>query len=511
MNTNYGRYKALMQKIADVNYAAGVLAWDQETYMPPRGADKRAQQLSTLAGMAHEMATSPELGELLNQLAADNTLSEKEKRNVKQSLKDYNDRKKYSTEFVERTSRLVSEAFQAWQQAKKENRFPLFAPKLEKLVELKREECRLLGYEGGHPYDALLNQYEPGAKTKDIDVLFADVKAKLVDFVKEIAAAPQNNDSFMHLTYEKQKQWDFGIELLKQMGYDFEAGRQDISTHPFSTSFSSQDVRVTTRVSENNLNEMIWSCIHEGGHALYEQGLNIDDYGLPTGEAISLGIHESQSRLWENNVGRSLPYWRCNFPLLKKYFPVPLSAVDTEDFYKAMNVVRPSLIRTGADELTYHFHIMIRFEIEKALIEGSLQVKDLPDYWNRKYKEYLGIDVPDDTRGVLQDIHWSHGSFGYFPTYSLGSFYAAQFFAKASAQIPGLAGHVENGNLAPLLKWLRENIHQYGKFYSAEELCIKVTGEKLNFGYFMDYARNKYSRLYNLPSGRQELKKETVS
>jgi carboxypeptidase Taq len=497
MNNNYGKYQELMRKIADVNYAGSVLNWDQETYMPPKGADIRAQQLSTLAGIAHELSTAGELGKLLEALNADSSLSEKEKRNVKQSLKDYTDRKKYTTAFVQEMSRCVSEAFQAWQQAKAKNDFSLYADKLEKLVKLKREETKILGYKD-HPYDALLDQYEPGAKTADITALFNDVRAQLVDFVKKIAAAKQNDESFMHKHYDKQKQWDFGIEMLKQMGYDMEAGRQDISSHPFTTSFAATDVRVTTRINENNLNEMLWSCIHEGGHALYEQGLPNGDYGLPSSEAISLGIHESQSRLWENNVGRSLAYWKCNYPKLQEVFPENLKSVSAEDLYKAMNIVKPSLIRTAADELTYHFHVMIRFEIEKALIEGTIEVKDLPSTWNKKYKEYLGVDVPSDSQGVLQDIHWSHGSFGYFPTYSLGSFYAAQFFAKAAEEIPGLEKLIEGGNMDPLLKWLRSHIHQYGKFYSAEELCVKITGKKLDFTYFMEYARKKYGVIYGV-------------
>lgn len=486
-----------MRKIADVSYSSAVLNWDQETYMPPKGAAFRAQQLATLAGIAHELSTSKKLGKILEKLNNDNSLSKKEKKNIKQSLKDYNQRKKYTTKFVETMSKTISECFNSWQKAKKENNFSLYAPFLEKLVKLKREECEILGYKE-HPYDALLDQYEPGAKTSELNVLFEDVRAQLVDFVKKIAAAPQNDNSFMHLHYDKDKQWNFGIDLLKQMGYDFDAGRQDVSSHPFTTNFSAQDVRVTTRTNENDLNEMIWSCIHEGGHALYEQGLNPEDYGLPTGEYISLGIHESQSRLWENNVGRSLAYWKANFPKLQQLFPGNLSKVTVEDFYKAMNMVKPSLIRTGADELTYHFHILIRFEIEKALIEGKIQVKELPQFWNAKYKEYLNIEVPSDSKGVLQDIHWSHGSFGYFPTYSLGSFYAAQFFAQAEKEISGLEQQIEKGELMPLLNWLREKVHKHGKYYKADELCETITGEKLNFKYFMDYAKKKYSKLYEL-------------
>lgn len=497
MNPTYQKYKELLSRIADVNYSAAVLSWDQETYMPEKGAAFRAQQLSTLAGLSHELSTSSELGDVLNTLSHDSSLSEKEKRNIRQSLKDYNDRKKYTREFVELLSRTVSEAFQAWQTAKKESNFSMFQPKLEKLVQLKREEAKILGYKD-HPYDALLDQYEPGLTTAELDKLFGDVKSNLVSFVKEIAKGQQNDDSFMHEFYQKDKQWEFGIMLLKQMGYDFEAGRQDISTHPFTIHFSSEDVRVTTRINEHDLNEMIWSSIHEGGHALYEQGLPGEEYGLPCGEAISLSIHESQSRLWENNVGRSLDYWKHNFRSLQEAFPENLKDRTAEDFYKAMNIVSPSLIRTAADELTYHFHILVRFEIEKALIEGSLEVKDLPSAWNEKYKEYLGVDVPSDDKGVLQDIHWSHGSFGYFPTYSLGSFYAAQFFSFAEKQIPSLKEKIRNGELSELLLWLRTNIHQHGRYYTASELCEKITGEKLNFRYFMEYARKKYAVLYSL-------------
>ncbi len=486
-----------MRKIADVYLSSAVLHWDQEIYMPPKGALYRAQQLSTLAGIAHELAVKEDFGELLSELSNDTTLSVEEAKNVKESYKEYKKRKRYTTEFVELMSTTVSEAFQAWQKAKKDNDFNSYAPYLEKIVDLKRRECSIIGYTD-HPYDALLDQYEPGAKTKDIEKLFEQVKDKLVDFVQEIAEKPQNDESFMFEHYDGDKQWDFSLELLKQMGYDFEAGRQDKSSHPFTIHFNPLDVRVTTRVNENDINEIIWSTIHEGGHALYEQGLKQENYGLPSGEYISLGIHESQSRLWENNVGRSLPYWKSNFDLLQKKFPENLNKVNVEDFYKAMNIVKPSLIRTSADELTYHFHVIIRFELEKALIEGSIQVKDLPELWNEKYKAYLNIDVPNNTKGILQDVHWSHGSFGYFPTYSIGSFYAAQFYAKAKQDLVNLEKNIEQGNMDELLQWLRENIHKHGKLFSAEELCIKVTGEKLNFNYFMDYARKKYTNLYNL-------------
>ena len=495
--TNYEKYKAHVRKITDINLAAGVLHWDQEVNMPTRGANFRAQQLATLSEISHNFSVDTDYGKLLEKLDADSNLSEDERRNVELSLKAFRKSQKYTAEFVKNHSISVSEAFQAWDNAKKQNDFSIFQAKLEKLVELKREECKLLGY-SEHPYDALLDQYEPDTKTSDIEKVFEDVKEKLVPFVKELMAQRQHEDAFMYQHFEQQKQWDFGIDLLKQMGYDFESGRQDLSTHPFSIHFSAQDVRVTTRIDENNLNEMIWSCIHEGGHALYEQGMLNENYGLPLGEAISLGIHESQSRLWENNVGRGLSYWKANFSLLQSYFPAELKAVNAEQFYQAINVVKPSLIRTNADELTYHLHVMIRFEIEKALIEGSIEVKDLPQIWNAKYKKYLDIDVPSDSQGVLQDIHWSHGSFGYFPTYSLGSFYATQFYNQAKEEITDLEQEIEQGNMQPLLAWLRTNIHRHGKKYSAKNLCRKITGEKLNFNYFLSYAKEKYKPLYNL-------------
>ena len=492
---NYDKYKEHCKKIADIYHASALLQWDQETYMPAKSAPTRAQQLSTLAGIGHELSVNTEFGNLLSELVNDGSLSDVESRNVVQSKKDYDKSLKYTTAFVKEMSEAVSAAFQAWQKAKTDNNFAFFAPKLEKLVALKRKECELIGYDE-HPYDALLDEFEPGAKTTTIEAVFENIKPKLIALLDKISSANQNNDAFMFQNFSKDKQWDFGIDLLKQMNYDFDAGRQDLSTHPFTTSFSSEDVRVTTRINEKDLSEMIWSCIHEGGHGLYEQGLKPSEYGLPSGSYLSLSIHESQSRLWENNVGRSLPYWKKNYPLAQQYFSEQLIGVSAKDFYKAMNVVKPSLIRTSADELTYHFHVMIRFEIEKSLIEGTIEVRDLPSVWNAKYKEYMGVHVPSDAQGVLQDIHWSHGSFGYFPTYSLGSFYAAQFFAQAKKDIPELSTKIENGELNPLLDWLRNKIHQHGKTYTSDELCKMVTGETLNSDYFLKYAEEKYRNLY---------------
>lgn len=496
-NKKYLELKSKMQKIADLNYSISVLNWDQETYLPPKGVKHRAQQISTLSGISHELFTEATLGDLLKELSEEKGLNEIEKRNIALIQKDYNKNKKLPTSFVIDLSNATSIAFHAWIEARKKEDFSIYIKPLEKMVALQQKKAEIYGYEK-HPYNALMDDYEPGATVDEIDTLFKEVKEKLSPFTQSIFEKEKPDNAFMFLNYPHQKQWNYGVDILKQLGYDFEAGRQDLSEHPFTTSFSPQDVRVTTRVDENNLYDMLWSCIHEGGHALYEQGLNPVEYGMPCGQAVSLGIHESQSRLYENNVGRSKAFWQANYAELQATFPKNLNKVSLDDFYRGINLVEPSLIRTDADELTYHFHIMIRYEIEKQLIEGSIAVKDLESVWNDAYKKYLNIDVPSPKKGVLQDVHWAHGGFGYFPTYSLGSFYAAQFFHKIQKDIPNIENALANGNAKPLLNWLRENIHQHGQLYTAKELCEKATGEDLKFDYFMQYAKNKYQEIYNV-------------
>ena len=493
----YLNYKNYLRKIADINFAGAVLSWDQETYMPPNGADFRSQQLATLAGISHQLHTSNDFGEMLRLLKNEVSLNDIETKNVMHSIHDFQKQKKYTTAFVELMSNTINLSFQAWQKAKENNDFEIFAPHLEKIIDLKRQECNMLGYKD-HPYDALLDLFEPGCKTADLDRLFDDIKNQLVTFVAEIAKTKQNDEHFMFKFYDKKKQWNFSLYLLSNLGFDLKSGRQDQSSHPFSTNFSPKDVRITTRTNEYDLSEIIWSTIHEVGHALYEQGMLVENYGLPAGECASLGIHESQSRLWENNIGRSLEFWRIHYPVLQQEFPENLAQVSLEEFHKAMNIVKPSAIRTSADELTYHFHVIIRYEIEKGLMEGSIKVNDLPTIWKQKYKSYLGIDITSDAKGVLQDVHWSHGSFGYFPTYSLGSIYAAQFYAAVKKQLPDLMTQIAHGDSSKLLLWLREHIHQHGRLYSVEELLVNITGEKLSFKYFMEYAKEKYTQLYNL-------------
>jgi len=492
----YSAYTDRMQKISDIKYSAAVLQWDQETYLPTKGADFRGRQLATLSEIAHEWFVDPALGALLQALHERSDLQEDEQRNITLSLEDYEKQKKFSPAFIRRLSEASSRCFHAWLQARAANSFALFKDELQQLIDLKKEEAELAGYEK-HPYNALLDQYEKGATVDLLDGVFNEVRVPLKDILDRIAARPQVDDAFLRGNFPKQKQWDFGMELIRQLGFDFEAGRQDLSEHPFTTSFNPHDVRITTRIDEHDFSHMTWSCIHETGHALYEQGLPPHYYGLPLGEFASLSIHESQSRLWENNVGRSNRWWKTIYPRLQALFPEQLASTSPEQFYKGINKVQPSLIRTEADEVSYHFHVMIRYELEKQLIRGDLAVKDIPGWWNENYKTWLGVTVPDDKRGCLQDVHWSHGSFGYFPTYSLGSFYAAQFFATAEIQVTGLDKSIAGGQTAPLLLWLREKIHRHGRRYTSEELCGQATGKPLDIKYFLDYLLDKYGNIYN--------------
>ena len=496
MATNYDRYVERMRKIADIGHSIAVLSWDKETYLPKKSASMRSQQIATLSGIVHDEFTDPDFGELLERLDKQRNLDDDKKKNVSVTLSDYQKATQFTKRFVIQKSMAVSNCFHAWLQAREANDFGLYQEALEALVKIKRLEAKKLG-NAEHLYDNLLDQYEPGLTVKTCDKVFKGMKKPLRKLIKKINKKKAPKKDFLYKKYDKDAQWNLGIYILDEMGYDFDRGRQDISTHPFTTSFSADDVRVTTRIDENDLSNMLWSCIHEGGHALYEQGLPIENYGLPTGSAISLSIHESQSRLWENNVARGKAFWSKYFKTAKKMFPKQLKKQTVDSFYKAINVIEPNLIRTEADELHYHYHVLIRYEIEKALIEGSIEVADLPDVWNAKYKEYLNVEVTDDVNGVLQDIHWSHGSFGYFPTYSLGSFYAAQLYTQAEKEIPELEKQIAAGNSKVLLDWLREKVHIHGRRYEAEELCEMITGEPLNVKYFMDYAKKKYAEVYS--------------
>jgi carboxypeptidase Taq len=484
---SYELYQSTMRRIADLRYASAVLQWDQETYMPSNGAMYRGQQIATLSELSHTMFTDKAFGDQLQRLLDDTSLTPSQKRNVELTLDDHRRQVKPSS-FVRKLTETINRSFHKWIEARKQNSFEVFAPELSELVELKLQEADLIGYEH-HPYNALLDEFDKGSNVQQLDRIFGEILQPLRALLEKIQSAPQVDDAFLKQHFPKDAQWNFGMQVLKDLYFDFESGRQDISEHPFTTSFSAQDVRVTTRIDENDMANMVWSCIHELGHALYEQGLPADQYGLPLGEAASLTIHESQSRLWENHIGRSYAFCEKYLPVMQQFFPGKLDNIQPKDLYRAINKVSPSFIRTEADEVTYHFHVMIRYELEKALLEKQLTTKDIPSFWNEKYLSYLGVKVKSDKEGCLQDVHWSHGSFGYFPTYSLGSFYAAQFFHAAS-------GGIKEFDTKKVLDWLRLNVHSKGRAYVTENLCKEITGEGLNIQYFLGYMNNKYSDIY---------------
>lgn len=494
---SYTRYQEITQKAADLNYAAAVLGWDQETYMPPKGYAARGRQLATLATEAHTLLTSKEYGSILKALDASNSLTDVQAANVRLSLEDYEKAVRLPDAFVEKLTQATSTALHAWSNARKAYDYSIFTPQLAHVITLKKQQADYYGY-ADHPYDSLLDDYEKGATTALLDGVFARLREELPPILNAVRSAPQVDDSFFSQHFGRDAQWQFSLDVLKAIGYDFDAGRQDYSEHPFTTSFAATDVRITTRVNEHDLASLLWSSIHEGGHALYEQGLPDTQYGMPLGAPASLSVHESQSRLWENCVGRGLSFWKHFYPILQERFREQLGGVTLDAFYAGMNKVQSSLVRTEADELTYHFHVMIRYEIEKGLLDDSIAVADLPEVWREKYRQYLGIAPADDVQGILQDVHWSHGSFGYFPTYSLGSFYAVQFWEEAKRSIPGLVAEIESGKFSSLLSWLRSSIHLHGRRYRSEELCERITGRGLDIGAFLRYTKGKYSGIYHI-------------
>jgi carboxypeptidase Taq len=476
--------------------------------MPAGGGIARAEQIATLEGLAHQKLVSDEVEHLLAKWidparseAAESpadSWDEPSRALLRETWRDFSRAKKLPSDFVIRLSRECSLAQQAWASAREESRFSQFLPSLKTVLGLKRDEAHYLGY-AKSPYDALLDTYEPGATVAQLTPLLARLRERLVPLLKRVQASTIIiDDSCLHRSFDQTKQVEFGRLVLTAMGYDFERGRLDLSAHPFTTSFHPTDVRVTTRVFEKDLPSCLFSCIHEGGHGLYDQGLDPRYYGTPLGESLSLGFHESQSRLWENCVGRSLPFWRCFYPMLQHTFPQQLADVPLEKFYAAINRAAPSLIRVEADELTYNLHIMLRVEIEQALIEGRAQAEDLPGLWNEKMQFYLGIMPEQDADGVLQDVHWSMGAFGYFPTYTLGNLYSVQFFEQAKQEMPTLNEDIEAGNLMPLRRWLEQKIHRWGRMFAPDHLARRVTGSEVDPEPFMRYLEEKYGALYRL-------------
>ncbi len=488
--------KQKLSEIHDVHAAASLLQWDQEIFMPPKAAPGRGKQLSTLSTIAHRMFTDKEVGDLLKALQdQSDSLTADENKLVSETWYDYERATQLPNEYVQEFALERSKAFNAWIKAKKESDYKTFRPHVQKLTELLHRRAEYLGYEGS-PYNALLEDYERGMTAESLKPVFDRLANEQSEIVNQVINAPQPDLSWTQQEWDEQAQWDFTLRVVKDLGFDFEAGRQDKSVHPFTTEFDLKDVRITTRIRKDDLFAGLMGSIHECGHALYEQGFLEEDERATLAKAISLGIHESQSLMWENIIGGSLPFWKHYHSAMQEQFKGQLDSLSAGQLYQAVNRVQPSFIRVEADECTYNLHIVLRFEIELALFEGELKVDDIPAVWNEKMKTYLGLDVPNDGLGCLQDVHWSQGYMGYFPTYALGNLYAAQMFERIQTDIPKIWDEVEAGNFGVLLNWLRKNVHQIGRRKTAPELIQDLTGSPLQPDAFLKYLRRKYGELY---------------
>lgn len=493
-------YEALIERVdelADIGHAQELMGWDQETYMPPKGAAMRARAQGTLAGLHHERLTAPELVALVEELKGQE-LEGDAAVNVREIDREQSRALKIPKALVVELSQTQSLGHEAWVGARQQADFSLFEPWLEKILALKKQVAERVGYEGTI-YNALLDEYEPYARAEEIAPLFARLKEKLVPLVERIAATGKfPARGVLDQSFPVEGQEELGRQVMADMGFDLEAGRLDVAVHPFCSGTSRDDVRLTTRYSAEWLPSSLFGTIHETGHGLYEQGLPADAVGTPAGSSASLGIHESQSRMWENMVGRSKAFWTHYLPRLKALFPDQLADVDLDAFYAAVNQVEPSLIRVEADEVTYNLHILLRFELEQDLFEGRVAVRDLPAVWDERMEQYLGIRPSDNAQGVLQDVHWSFGLMGYFPTYTLGNLYAAQFFHQAQQDLPDLVAQIGCGELGQLKAWLNEKVHGRGSRVTAGELVAEVTGKPLSADYFTDYLEAKFADLYSL-------------
>ena len=490
-----------MARVTDLRAAEAVLSWDQETYMPPGAIEARAAQLTTLARVAHEEFVAEEIAALLEAAEAEAEGLDYDSdvaSFVRVTRRDYDRAAKIPPDLVARLASAASLGQRAWQESREADDFARFQPHLTEILELTIEKAEVLGY-GERIYDPLLDEFEPGMETSRIEAVFEGLREQLVSLVGELSGGGSDGaggeTAFLEARYDDGAQWDFGLAVIGNFGFDFERGRQDRSAHPFTTSFSMTDVRLTTRIHEDFLPAGLFGTLHECGHGLYEQGVAVDLDRTPLAGGASLGVHESQSRLWEILVGRSRPFWEHYYDRLQQVFHEQLGAVSLDTFYRGINNVCPSLIRVEADEVTYNLHIMLRFELENALLEGRTTVADLPEAWNEGMERYLGIVPDNDADGVLQDIHWSMAAIGYFPTYALGNLMSAQIFARAEAELDDLPGQIAAGNFAELHDWLREHIYRHGRKFTAEELLDRIGCGRLSAEPWLDYIRDKYAEL----------------
>jgi carboxypeptidase Taq len=493
MESQTTHLRELLQEIAHLNAAIALLNWDQEVFMSPGSAQARANTLASLSARHHELVIATVLQNEVTRLEGlpDGALDARETALVREIAHDLRLAVKLPTEFVARITEATSRGQMVWQAARAANDFNQFAPVLEEIIALNREKAEYLGFTNS-PYDALLDTFETGLTSSEVTKVFTPLKERLIPLLKQIAARTTAKRSDLEGNFSKESQLQLSRDVATAMGYSFDHGRLDLSTHPFSTSFHPTDARITTRVDEQDFWVCLGASMHETGHALYEQGLPAADFGSPLGEAASTGIHESQSRSWENIIGRSKPFWEHWYPELQRRYPEPFAHINLDQFLPALNEVRPSFIRVEADEVSYNLHIILRAELERDLIEGTLNVADLPKAWNAKFKEFFGLDVPSDALGVLQDVHWSCGYFGYFPTYALGNLYSAQLWAAVRRDIPTIDTSIAKADYAPFLGWMREHIHRYGRQYRPAELLTRATGESLNPEYFTAYLQERY-------------------
>ena len=493
-NDTLGLLRDRLATVSDLNSVAALLHWDQETYMPPGGVPLRAEQLATMSRLAHETLVSEETRRLLG---AAEPQDPAELALLRLARRDHDRAARLPARLVAELSRARSLAQPVWARARAESDWEAFAPQLERILVLVRESAEYLGYEE-HPYDALLDLYEPGTKTSLLREMFDGLKAELVPMIQRLPA-DEDRSRPLYGDFAEDKQEAFGREIVTAFGYDWTRGRQDRVVHPFCLPLGGpEDVRITTRFEEDWLSPALFATMHEAGHALYEQGVDPAYSRTPLAGGTSMGVHESQSRLWENLVGRSRGFWGYYYPTLQDSFPEALGEIDLESFYRAINEAKPSEIRVEADELTYNLHILLRFELEIELLDGGLSVAGLPDAWNAKMEEYLDLTPESAAKGVLQDVHWSAGLFGYFPTYSIGNVLSAQLFEAALARHPEMTGQIGDGEFGTLLGWLRENIHRHGSRYDPEDLVERATGRPLDPEPYLRYLKTKFGELYGL-------------
>lgn len=500
MEAKLQELKKLLAEIANLRATSAVLNWDQLVNMPTGAAEDRGEQIATVEEIIHKQSTSDALGVLLDDLSAKaGTLDadSDDARMVKVAKRHFDKSVKVPLDYVSENARVTTVAQSVWEKAKMESNFEVFRPYLQQVVDLRKQYADFFK-PWDHVYDPLLDDFEPGMKTAEVQEIFNKLRPMQVGLIKAIAQKPQVEKSFLNLDYPEKGQLDFGVEVISQFGYDWNHGRQDKSAHPFTTSFGLNDVRITTRFNTNYLPMAMFGTMHECGHALYELGINKKYNRTPLADGASMAVHESQSRMWENLVGRSRAFWKHYFPRLQAIFPSQLGNVNAEMFYKAVNAVEPSLIRTESDEATYNLHIMLRLEMEIALMEGSLAVKDAREAWNEKFKAYLGIVPPDDAHGILQDVHWSFGGLGYFPTYALGNLVSVQIWERMKQDVPDIDEQLEKARFDGLLGWLREHVHIFGAKYEPQELMVKVTGSKITPEPYMGYLETKFKEIYSL-------------